>query len=270
MEAGEITKRIVHIEDSDAALDQGVLIGGFPVDSVIFSNILSDRSKRASRMIYSQFGIKTTIALPYTDKDSKLLADYVSLLSELNIDQVILKVGTWGINHSFMDPGGFQHQDQQSIEDLQSWISEFKEYHDIPIYLHPIRQLSLPPESFYKKVITELSGLHVPLSIDLGLVLSDCKNWGKKYKKEILALLRSNPSISMFWLSAVRKAGDAFIPCACESVDDQIWEMVDLLIGEDASLILMTDRLSSETQITSDVEKLMNAKGAVPKHEYYG
>ncbi|MGG4154041.1 hypothetical protein [Bacillus muralis] len=264
-EVREIIKKIVHIEDSGVALDQGELIGEFPIDSVIFSNMMSDRTMNASKMIYSRYGIKTTLAMPYTGKDSILLNDYVSLITELNIDQVVLKFGSWGINHSFMDPGGFQHQNQKSIEDLQSWISDFKKKYDIPIYLHPIRQLSLHPPSFYEKVITELSDLQVPLSIDLGLVLSDCKNWGPAYKKEMIALLLSNPSISMFWLSAVRKAGDAFIPCACESVDDQIWEMLDLLLGDDASLILMTDRLSSEVQITSDVRKLMNVKGAVPK-----
>ena len=259
----------MHIEDSDSALVQGKLIGGFPIDSVVFSNIFSDRTKNASKMIYSQFNIETTLAIPYTDKHSNLTKDYVSLITELKIGKIILKIGTWGINNSFMDPGGFQYQNPESIQDLQSWISDFKKNHDIPIYLHPIRQLSLSPQLFYKKIITELSDLNIPLSIDLGCVLSDYKNWGMEYKKEILGILKDNPLISMFWLSAVRKAGNAFIPCACERVDEDIWGILDFLICEDSSLILMTDRLSSDAQITSDVKRLMNVKGAVPKHEYF-
>ncbi|AXN38422.1 hypothetical protein DTO10_08255 [Peribacillus butanolivorans] len=60
----------MHIEDSDSALVQGKLIGGFPIDSVVFSNIFSDRTKNASKMIYSQFNIETTLAIPYTAKHS--------------------------------------------------------------------------------------------------------------------------------------------------------------------------------------------------------
>ncbi|MFD6208580.1 hypothetical protein [Peribacillus sp. NPDC060253] len=269
MEAEKILKRIVHIEDSDSALDQSKLIGGSPIDSVVFSNIFSDRTKKASKMLYSQFNMETTLAIPYTDQHSNLMKDYVSLLTELKIGKIILKIGTWGINNSFMDPGGFQYQNKKSIQDLQSWISDFKKNHDIPIYLHPIRQLSLSPQLFYKKIITELSDLHIPLSIDLGCVLSDYKNWGTENKKEILGILKGNPLISMFWLSAVRKAGDAYIPCACERVDDEIWDMLGLLTCEDSALILMTDRLSNDSQITADIKKLMNVKGAVPKHEYF-
>jgi hypothetical protein len=259
----------VHIEDSDSALVQGKLIGGFPIDSVVFSNIFSDRTKNASKMLYSQFNIETTLAMPYTDQHSNLIKDYVSLITELKIGKIILKIGTWGINNSFMDPGGFQHQNKKSIQGLQSWISDFKKNHDIPIYLHPIRQLSLSPQLFYKKILTELSDLHIPLSIDLGYVLSDYKNWGTEYKKEMIGILKDNPLISMFWLSAVRKAGEAYIPCACERVEDDIWDILDSLICEDSALILMTDRLSSDSQITMDIKKLMNVKGAVPKHEYF-
>jgi hypothetical protein len=245
-------EKIVYLEDSSVVLEQARLIANYDIDSVLLSNTFTSRAKEAIQVLNEEFGIQTNLLLPVSSNQA-FTDDYLKEIEKIQAKSIILKLGYWGVSNNYMDPGGVQYDWNSAVDELKEWLSVNHKNINIPIALHPVRQLGLPPMTFYDELIGALSSFDIPLSIDLGILASDIHNWGDVYKTEILNKLDGNISIDLCWASAIRNSKNATIPCACEQVDGVVWDLWYRLQDPEKRLLVMTDRLSSNEQIEKDL-----------------
>jgi hypothetical protein len=240
-------EKIVYLEDSSVVLEQARLIAKYDIDSVLLSNTFTSRAKEAIQVLNEEFGIQSNLLLPVSSNQA-FTDDYLKEIEKIQAKSIILKLGYWGVSNNYMDPGGVQYDWNSAVDELKEWLSVNHKNINIPISLHP-----LPPMTFYDELIGALSSFDIPISIDLGILASDIRNWGDVYKTEILNKLDGNISIDLFWASAIRNSENATIPCACEQVDGEVWDLWDRLQNSEKRLLVMTDRLSSNEQIEKDL-----------------
>ncbi|OJD55692.1 hypothetical protein CN900_14455 [Bacillus anthracis] len=251
-------EKMVYLEDSPIIIEQARLVGSFNINSVIFSNTFTDRAGKAIQILREEFGIHPKIFMPLSN-NNKLTSAYLEEVSTHQANGIVLKIGIWGLNERYMDPGGFQCDFEQAVFQLEDWLSKYSEIINVPIILHPIRELSLHPQSYYDELLPALASFNIPMSLDLGMVQSDILNWNNEIAKDIKKSLQNKElSIELYWATALRNSEQATIPCACQLVDDKVWELWGELSEYKKSLLVMTDRLSSLEQFNTDLKKLIN------------
>ncbi|MFD2170604.1 hypothetical protein [Tumebacillus lipolyticus] len=216
----------------------------------------TERELAVAQLVRRDYEMGTKVMMPLTTIEA-LNDECFRNYQTVHADQLILKVASFGTQEQYFDPGGFQPAADFAVEAVEKWLQRYQMRLDSPVVLHPVRNMVLPPATFYQELLPALNALDLPLSLDLGMVVADLRNWGEAHREAILTAIREiSPSIGLFWVSGVYDAGPAELPCACQPVVDEVWELLTTLDKPQQGVVVMTDRLASDAQFEQDLQIL--------------